>query len=438
MLSPDVARIVLNTFGSLGDLHPFLAIAIELRNRGHEAVVATAEVYRDKVVAEGIGFAPVRPDLGQMLDNTELLAQVWDARSGTESLLRKVIFPSVEASFEDLSAASRDADLLITHSAGYAGPIAAEFLKKRWLSVVLQPMVFFSTFDPPAFGQAPWLKHFYRLGRWSPRLVHQIAKRQVRRWSKPIHDLRRRLGLRRMKNPVFEGQFSSDGTLALFSRHFANPQPDWPRRVTVTGFVFYDRLGIGLVSNSVSNGQALTEFLAGGPPPVVFTLGSSAVMHPGSFFAESLGAAEQLGVRAVLLAGRFAPPPRLPPSIFVTDYVPYGQLLPRAAVTVHQGGIGTTAQALLAGKPMLVVPWAHDQPDNAERVRKLGVGSTLNRARYTGARAAAAIRQLLDQTHYAESAARLRNCLVEENGRAAACDRIEAVINAPAARPNID
>ncbi len=88
-----MARIVLNTFGSFGDLHPYLALAIELRQRGHQAVVATAEVYRTKVEAEGVIFAPVHPDVGELLDKPELVAKLWDPRTGSEFLIRDYVMP---------------------------------------------------------------------------------------------------------------------------------------------------------------------------------------------------------------------------------------------------------------------------------------------------------------------------------------------------------
>lgn len=430
-----LARILLNTFGSLGDLHPFLAIALELRKRGHQALLATAELYRDKIAAAGLGFVPVRPDLGPLLRDAALIERVWDNRRGTEYLLRDVIFPSVEKSFDDLAGAAESADLLVTHSAGYAGPIAAERFGKPWLSAVLQPMVFFSAYDPPILAPVPWLRRLYPLGRWPFRLALRAAKWRVGTWSEPIYQLRRRLGLRTVSHPVFEGQFSPHGTLALFSRHFASVQPDWPPHVSLTGFVFYDQLGTGLSrgdgSSAESTPQELEEFLAAGPPPVVFTLGSSAVLHPGDFFHESVAAAKHLGCRAVLLTGRLSRgqlPCDLPSSVFVADYAPYSTLLPRASVTVHQGGIGTTAQALRAGRPMLVVPWAHDQPDNAERVRQLGVAKTLPRSRYRGRLAARAIAELLERPAYTEAAALFRQRLLSEDGARAACDRIEAVL----------
>jgi rhamnosyltransferase subunit B len=423
-----VARILLNTFGSFGDLHPFLALAIELRRRGHEAAIATSEVYRSKVETEGVVFAAVRPDVGELRNNADLIRKVWDPRRGTEYLLKEVILPSLDDSFEDLLAVSEGADLLLTHSAGYAGPIVAEVLGKRWLSVALQPMVFFSSYDPPVLPPVQWLKHLYRFGRWPFRLIFQLAKRHVRSLTKPILRLRRNVGLTTTANPIFKSMFSPYGTLALFSKYYAQPQPDWPPKVTVTGFVFYDRLGEGFGRDTT---KELADFLGRGTPPVVFTLGSSAVLQPGNFFQESLAAAQKLGLRAVLLAGQQALaqfPGKVPDSVFVAEYAPYSELMSKALINVHQGGIGTTAQALQAGRPMLVVPWSHDQPDNAERVRKLGVGRILARNRYNAETAAKGLQALTGDTRYAANTTEMRNRLLKENGVAAACDQIEAIL----------
>ncbi len=421
-----MARIVLNTFGSFGDLHPFLAIALELKRRGHQPLIAAPIVYHNKVSDEGIDFAAVRPDVGELQDQPERLRKLWDRKHGSEYLLKKILAPYIEGAFDDLREACRGANLLLTHTAGFAGPIVAEVLHLRWLSVALQPVAFFSTYDPPVLAPVEWLHRFKSLGRWPFLLARQFGRFQTRRWLARVVDLRRRLGLPVAPHPLFEGQFSPYGTLALFSRHFAKPQPDWPPNVTVTGFVFYDKFGEGSES-----GDVLDDFLAAGPPPIVFTLGSSAVMHPGSFFRESAAAAAELGRRAVLVASGRAHrhmPHHLPPSILSTGYVPYSKLLPAAALAVHQGGIGTTAQALAAGKPMLVVPWAHDQPDNAALVERLGLALTLRRSRYARTRVTEKLDRLLNEPAFSAAAHQLGSLVRHENGTAAACDAIEEAL----------
>jgi len=417
-----VSRIVLNPFGSFGDLHPYLAIAIELKRRGHQAVVATSEIYRAKVEAEGVEFAAVRPDLGELMGQEGFLKLLWDAKNGTKHLMRDYLLPKIAESYADLLPVCEGADLLLTHFAAYAGPVVAEVRKMRWMSMVLQPTVFFSKYDPPVLAPAMWARHLYGLGTWVMPAMMKVAELEMASWVQPLLELRERVGLARGMNPLTHGQFSPYGTLALFSHHFAEPQRDWPAHTETTGFVHYDKPGEGF-GLSANTGE-LQRFLDAGPAPVVFTLGSSAVMMAERFFEESIAATKKLGVRAVMLAWK---PDRLgavDDSILITDYAPYSELLPRAAVTVHAGGIGTIGQALRAGKPMLVVPWAHDQPDNAERCRKLGVGRTVSREAYRAERVARELDRLLNDQSYADKAHAIAQKIASEDGLKTACDAI--------------
>lgn len=292
----------------------------------------------------------------------------------------------------------------------------AEVHKLRWLSVVLQPALFFSAFDPPVLPGAQWARHFYGLGPAFFRTFMKLGGLRINTWLKPMVRLRRQLGLSSLsRNPVLEGQLSPLGTLALFSPHYAQAQPDWPAATKICGFVRYDKRGEDF-GHAIDSG--LSEFLKG-PPPLLFTLGSSAVMNPGTCYTESLAAVRKLGMRAILLMGqpeRPLLPATLPDTVHVTDYVPYSEVMPRVAATIHQGGIGTVAQALNAGRPMIVVPWSHDQPDNAQRCAKLGVSRTINRRRYTGATAAKELSRILGNSTYLEKAAELAGKLKTENG----------------------
>ena len=430
-----MARVVLNTFGSFGDIHPYLAVAIELNRRGHDAVLATAEVYRRKIEAEGIAFAPVRPDLGDKFGDTKFIERLWHPRRGTEYLIREYIMPSIEQSYDDLLPACANADLLLTHGAAYAGPLVAEKLKLPWLSVALQPLLFLSAYDKPVLAPALWLRHLQFLGPDLMKVVFALARKQSSAWAEPVRQLRKKAGLPpTRRNPFFEGQFSSFGTLALFSKHYAAPQPDWPRNVQVTGFPFYDRFGEGLPHQPRTDEAAqLSRFLDSGPPPVLFTLGSSSVMHPGTFYRESFEAARRLGMRAVLLVGATSKeqfPEPIPASIHIASYAPYSDIMPRCEVLVHQGGIGTTAQALRAGRPMIVVPWSHDQPDNAHRVSRLGVGRTVPRGQYTARRIERELQIILHTNTYARAAKELKEKIAPESGVVTACDVIENVIGA--------
>ena len=427
-----MARIVLKTFGSFGDVHPYLALAIELQRRRHECVIATSEVYRQKITAEGVGFVPVRPDVGELLNQPELISKLWHPTKGTVYLLRDYLLPKVEQGYEDLKDVCEEADLLLTHGASYAGPVVAAALQMRWMSVALQPAIFFSTYDPMVIAAAPWARHLYPLGRWVFASMMRFANWETRRWAKPVYDLRKRLKIDNDWNPVMDGQFSPFGTLTLFSSAFAGEQLDWPPNSKPTGFVFYDKRGEGFglppeTATGISEG--LRKFLLEGPPPVLFTLGSSAVTDPGTFYSESVAAAKQLGMRAVLLTGRQPLAAANAANLHIEEYASYSAVMPLVSAVVHQGGIGTVAQTLRAGKPMIVVPWSHDQPDNAYRLRRMGAARVIPRKHYAAHRAARELRTLLQPgTPYAVNAARVAAAIKTEDGLTAACKRIERIL----------
>jgi rhamnosyltransferase subunit B len=417
-------RLIMTTVGSFGDLHPHLAVAIGLRERGHEVTIATSEMYRTKIEGEGVGFHPVRPDLAPLYRDSEAMRRALDVNTCTEYIVCQVLLPHLQESYEDLLEACRGKDLLVSHTLTFALPLVAEKLQLPWVSIALQPLAFFSIYDPHVLPVATKPFRIRRLRHWEFALLHGFTKRQTRPWMKPVDELRRRLGLAPAAgHPLFEGSFSPYGTLAWFSRLMASPRPDWPARTKITGFPFYDRQEVGRGIDA-----RLAEFLKNGEPPVVFTLGTSAALDAGDFFEQSILAARRLGRRAVLLVGTQARSRirnSLPDTMFVGNYAPYSALLPHAAVTVHQGGIGTTAQALRAGRPMLVVPFIYDQPDNADRVAKLGVARVLDRRLYTAKRAHTELNRLLSDSSYSARAADIGQKIRNEDGVAAACDVLE-------------
>ena len=420
------SHFLLSTFGSLGDLHPYIAVGIGLRDRGHRVTIATSADYRSKVEGEGLNFHPVRPDIGVLAADPAVIAKAFHPRTGTEYVMRSMFLPWLEQSYEDLCGIAADADLIVGHPIAFATPIVAEMLGKRWISVALQPSVMLSAFDPPTISGYPFLERFRN---WGPRFWGQffkVARSVARPWGNPINELRRKLGLGEVRDPVLDSMFSPYGTQAWFSRVLARPQSDWPLNTTITGFPFYDKLAPrqGLSAE-------LAEFLKAGSAPLVFTLGSSAVFDAGQFYEESAEAARILRRRAVLLIGndpRNQPGHALPDGVIAANYAPYSELFPRAAAVVHQGGAGTTAQALRAGVPMCVVPHGHDQPDYARRCVSLGVGKVVPRHRYRSSRVAKELEGLLSNAACHAAAAAAAAEIAKEDAIAAACDGLECAI----------
>lgn len=410
-------RVVLTTFGSYGDLHPYIAVGLALKELGHHPVIATSDVYREKVEDVGIEFHAIRPDLPPLDDPraAEMIAKVMDTSpgAGVEYLIRDLLMSDLRGSYNDLTEAVAGADFLVSHPITLAGPLVAEKTGIKWFSSVLAPVSFFSRFDPPVPPTAQWVFQLARrIGPSATGFLIGLIKRRTAPWLAPLAQLRKELGLEPGAHPIFEGQHSPYGVLAMFSGVMAEPQTDWPKYTRITGIPFYDK------KDGAEITAELKEFLDAGPPPIVFTLGSSAVFTAGDFYRESLTAARTLGRRAVFLIGdvRNAFSDALPEGMIAVDYAPYGDVLPRAAAVVHQGGVGTTGQALRAGVPQLIMPFNHDQPDNAERVRRLGAGRTISRSQYRAGRVINELEQLLTDPEYALRANQVGEMVRTEHG----------------------
>jgi UDP:flavonoid glycosyltransferase YjiC (YdhE family) len=415
-------RIILNTFGSFGDIHPYMAIALELQRRGHVPVIATMEGYREKIEGAGLPFAPVRPDVALPKEQgSELVEKIMEPKTGPRFLTEELIFPAVRDSYADLLKAVEGADLLITHPAAPAGPLVARKTNMPWISTVLAPFSFYSSYDPPVPPFWQWTRKLSVLGPDVMGFFLRVMKSTYK--AKAVTAFRDELGLPDTGNPMFEGQHSPTLVLALFSELFGRRQPDWPKQTEITGFCFHD------VNPDVEIPIELTRFVDSGAPPIVFTLGSSAVWVARDFFEESIKAAKLIGRRAVLLIGDERNLPHaLPEGIMALDYLPYQTLLPRAGAVVHHGGVGTTSHGLLAGVPTLIVPFAFDQSDNAEHALKMGTSRTLYRDKYEAPRVANELEELLRRPSFARRALEVSQRLKQENGPVRAADLIEGVL----------
>jgi rhamnosyltransferase subunit B len=216
-------RVVLTAFGSFGDLHPYIAIALGLQERGHEAIVATSECYRQKIGALGLGFRAVRPD-SDWVSDPDVMRRYMDFRNGLVRVVREKLLAVLRESYEDTAAAAVGADLLVSHPlAAYATRLVAEKTGIPWASTMITPLGFFSAYDVPVVPLTPILSRVLRsLGPpfWGP--VFWICKRASRFLARPWYRLRADIGL----PPTHEGNPLTDSNspalvLALFSKLIA-------------------------------------------------------------------------------------------------------------------------------------------------------------------------------------------------------------------------
>lgn len=374
-------RILLCTIGSAGDVHPLIGVGRALLARGHRATVVTNPYFAGLARRHGLDFAP----LGSRETYEAVAADpdLWHPTRGFGVIASRMILPNVEPLYELI--ARHDPAETVVFAAGtcFGARIAQERLGVRVVTHHLAPALLWSRHRPPMLGLMP-----EGLPRPLVALFHRLTVAIADRALAPrVNAFRRRFGLAPARDLMFDWNNSPDKVLGLFPDWFGPVQPDWPSQTRLTGFPRFDPADPELPQADLPE----TEDEA----PLVFTPGSANI-HARTFFVAAVAASQALGRPAILLTRhREQLPDRLPPGVVHRPYVPLPELLPRAAALIHHGGIGTTAQGLAAGIPQLVMPMSHDQPDNAARLRRLGVGDVLSPARFTGERVATALDRLL-------------------------------------------
>jgi UDP:flavonoid glycosyltransferase YjiC (YdhE family) len=423
----SMRKIILTTIGTLGDLHPMIAIALALKARGFRPVLAVAEDHVAKVEAAALEAVSVLPSFDAIRRRMGLSEgdAVRKLMRDQRHMLEQVLLPELLSCVSRLDIVAADAAAIVSPNFVLAAPIVAEKRRLPFIAVMLQPMAMLSAYEPPRTPDfrllnskpgseigAVWNRMIYAAMRLA---LHRLYGRKLDA-ARTAHDLPRR-GARRMFEP---GQRAA-GILGCYSPIFGPLPRDAPAHARITGFPVFDA-----PCAEAALDPELAAFLDAGPPPLVFTLGSFAVLAAGDFYAEASKVARRLGQRAVLLTGV---EPAVAPSeeIFACAYAPHSALFPRASVTIHHGGVGTTGQALAAGKPQLVVPHMGDQNDNAHRVARLGVGRAY-KGKFTARRATPIIASLLADERRRREAERIGALVAAEHGADAAAAAIEEVL----------
>jgi rhamnosyltransferase subunit B len=252
-------------------------------------------------------------------------------------------------------------------------------------SLLLQPGLLPSSAAPPEMPGGltipAWLPHPLRRLYWLG--VDAAAYVLV---APSLNRARAGLGMSPVRR-VFRWWLSPDLVIGLFPGWYAAPQPDWPPQLRLAGFGRFDGARGALPED-------VRLFCDEGPPPIAFTLGTG-MTHAAGFFRTAVAACDKLGARGLLLS-KFPHviPAGLPPELRHCTFAPFRQLLPLCAAVVHHGGIGTTAAALEAGCPQLILPLAWDQPDNAARVERMGAGLSLGPRRRSSGNLSRALARL--------------------------------------------
>lgn len=389
-------RILIAALGSHGDVHPFVGLAAALRRRGHDVTLIAPAIFEQLTKSVDLDFAPIGT-IEQFQQWTQDAA-LWRPIRGFH-LIAERCGQLAEPYYREIAQrVERGRTVLVLSTLVFGGRIAQEKLRIPAVSVHLSPAIFRSVQSPP---RTPPLPVAPGMPAWWNRSVYAIADALLidRAMGRALNAFRTTLDLPAVSGILRNWIHSPDRVIGLFPDWFAPPQPDWPKQTVTTGFPLYDESDVTPIDAS------LEKFLSEGDAPIAFTPGS-AMRHGKKFFTAAVHACQSLGRRGVLLS-RFPDhiPANLPAGIRHVEYAPFSRMLPCCAAIVHHGGIGTTAQALASGVPQVAMPMAHDQFDNAARMKRLGVGEVLPMRKCSGASLAGALRNAMDDSHRADCAA---------------------------------
>jgi rhamnosyltransferase subunit B len=395
-------RFVCSTFGSSGDVFPMLGLAIELQSRGHEVCFATNEHFAKLVQQNGISFISLgaEEDYQACIRNPDL----WHPRRSFKHLF-ETLKPALLGQYEILEEQSRRASIVsITNCFGFGALLAQDKLKIPTVTMHLQPAVLWSDRSPPALAGVVgpnWMRRLlFRIGERF--FIDPVVCPFVNRW-------RKELGLPPIQK-VMRWWNSTYAVLCTFPDWYAPPALDWPPQIIQTDFPLWNS------ASSQPLPEEVNKFLDRGEAPIVFTPGTANI-HGRAFFETAVATCQRLQRRAILLTSYPEQIPRdLPSSIAYFAYVPLDLLLPRAKAFVHHGGIGSTSQAMLAGIPQVLMPLAHDQFDNAQRVRTLGIGDSIPANRFSRERLSKLLCRLFNEPEFASNCQTIAKRLTARNG----------------------
>ena len=385
-------HIALMPFGSAGDVFPFIWLGKLLMARGHRVTMVSTVIFAEAAEAAGIGFVGLGTD--EELKAIQNDKRIWKLGIGTKVVLDHAVAWSPR--YLEAVGKLGEVDLIMAPLTAFGARMAREKYGIPLVTVHLQPMVFMSCHETPLLH--PSLKWFRVLPVWAKRFLFSLPNAVDLLALPGMRKICSKHGIEPPKSLWREWWDSPDGVLALFPAWFGAPQPDWPTNLFQANFPMED------LTAEMAMQPELADFLASGEKPVVFTPGSANVQAE-RFFASAAEAVKRLGIRAVFVTrmGNQVPV-GMESRILQVDFVPFSKLLGHASAFVHHGGVGTMAQGFRAGVPQLVMAMSHDQPDNAERLQKLGAGIALMARDFTPERVTTELERLLNDNAFAQAA----------------------------------
>lgn len=416
-------KITVNTFGTRGDIQPYIALSLGLQQAGHAVRIVTHQIFEPFVKEYGLDFYPLHLDPRQVLLN-QALSELGNNTFRITRWMEENFRSALRDIFEATLTANRDAELMVNSGLSFAGWHVAEKLDIPALATYLWPVTP-SRHLPATTGKIPpaWLPFRGVVNYLSTKLSNQLLFNMmlplVNQCRKEILDLRP------MKAREYWPLDSARGSTSLiygYSPAVVPKPPDWGNNQQIAGYWFLD------TQEGYRPETALLDYLEDSPPPVYVGFGSMVDHEQEAINQLVIDALRETGQRGILLGGwSELGSGDLPDFIFRVDAVPHDWLFPRMAAVVHHGGAGTAAAALRAGVPSVVVPWFGDQFFWGWRGQELGVGpKPIPRNKLTAAKLARAIQQAVSDEVIKRKAAQLGQQILAEDGVGTAVRLIEA------------
>lgn len=403
--------------GSAGDVNPHLGLAVRMQQRGHQVTFATLGYFKGLVEKLGLKYFEILPE--EAYHTVSRDPDIWHPKRGFEKFAREILVPAMQPVYECIEqGCANGPTVVVAPSTAYGARIAHDKLRVPLITLNLQPGVFRSEYDTPVMPGVPiywWTPKFMK--RWIFGKMDSFAQGLL---GDDINSMRKDLGLE-STDKIMEWCHSPFAVVAMFPEWYCEVQPDWPNPTHQTNFPLYD------AGAAVDVDDGIKEFLDNDQPFVVFT-GGSANRTSEDFFKASIEACQRMGTRGLLLAPHSEPlPATLPKGIHWFGYVPLSLVLPRTAAFVHHGGIGMLSQALKHAVPQLITPRCFDQPDNANRLRRMGVGLEIQPHKYSAARADKYLSHLISSSAVRHRCDHFASKLHNIDGVNETCDLIETL-----------
>lgn len=402
-------KVGLQTWGTEGDFMPFLALAVGLKNAGHEVTLAYTSIdgkdYSSYAETEGINL--VRAN-GNVTVPKDFNPYALGAKPGSfreySKLLERYFEPYTEAMYAASVQLSQHCDVVVGHAVCHTLLTAAEKFDKPRVSLVLTPLVIKSNYvSPIGIDLGPLLNSFlWNVGGF-------VATKS---WFAAAKQVRQKEGLPKVKSLQKELFTSQTLTIVAASEFLCERPLDWCNHIHQTGFLNLER-----VETSWEMPEDLQQFLSNGKPPIYMTFGSCMQFDLKQSTQLLIDAAEQSGFRAIIQSDWEVVGKPNSSDIYCISSAPHSEIFKHCDLIVHHGGAGTTQSALIAGKPAVIVPHGFDQVYWADVVEKTGIGTkTDQKNKVSAGQLSEAIKQVTSDQTFTQIAQIIGDKMKTENG----------------------